>query len=303
MLEEILIYFTIFSSFLCVLFFIRSNNLLVLTILNSAFSLFTCVMYLLLDAPDVAMTEAVVGVLVTIFTIFTIKKAYKNNYVFDENLNLIMLTLTILLAGYLIYSSFDLSVFGAPIFDHYYLNNTGKEIEIPSVVAAILASYRGYDTLYETLVITIAGIGVLLVSDISNQQQSETSDILSKVITRFIFPILIIFAFYILFHGEISPGGGFQAGAILAASIIIHSMLYEIYCSSSYLLRASIFGVLIYFLVGIIGIFSGLEFLNYSILGQKTSILIAEIGIAIAVASTMCLIYLGIANATSKSEL
>ena len=74
MLECYMIYLTMMAIFIIVIALIRSNNIMTITLLNGAFSLFTVMMYLLLDAPDVAMTEAAVSVLASIFSIYTIKQ-------------------------------------------------------------------------------------------------------------------------------------------------------------------------------------------------------------------------------------
>ena len=94
----------------------------------------------------------------------------------DENYKLVSktriflaLTLCVIFIVLLIIASFDLPLYGqqnTEVQSHltkYYIENTKNDIGIPSIVAAILASYRGYDTLGETSVILIAGIAVVLI--------------------------------------------------------------------------------------------------------------------------------------------
>lgn len=354
-MENYLLSFTIFSTFLIVSAFIRSNNIVTLVILNGAFSLFAVIMYLTLDAPDVAMTEASVGALSAIFSIYAIKAIYKNNFLFADSFNPWLFGLALILALLLIYASLDLPSFGSPTFNHHYLENTSNEIDIPSVVASILASYRGYDTLLETLVILVGGFSVLLLSDYDNYnlnsenlltpslilnqtdglksedaqsipirehiQVSQNSLVslkmgsgITRKITRFILPLILLFALYIQFHGEISPGGGFQAGAIVAIAFILYDMVFEsdslIQIISLNKLKAiAISGISIYFATGLISLLNEASFLNYnvlgsnSLLGQKIGITTVELGVGLSISSTMLIIYFGLAYASDKSKL
>lgn len=303
MFEAQLIYFIFFLSFLVVVFFLKAKNILVVSLLNSTFSLFTVIMYLLLDAPDVAMTEAAVSVLASVFSIYAIRALYLPPYNFEDSFKPLLFLLFLGLASLLIYASCDLPKFGdAAAISHqkvaaYYLENTAKDINIPSIVAAILASYRGYDTLLETLVILIGGVSVLLVSE-RTITIAEKTDLLVTSMTRFIFPAILLFALYLQVHGEISPGGGFQAGAIIAISFILYSMSFGKYVFSiDKLKNIAVIGVGIYVLAGIIGLVKGEEFLNYNVLAesytlsQKIGIITVELGVGTAVGATMLLIY------------
>lgn len=98
------------------------------------------------------------------------------------------------------------------------------------MVTAILADYRGYDTLGETVVILTAGLACLLVLGAFREERTEQasdamvyafgSDVLDAT-SRLLFPFLVLFAMYVVIHGHTSPGGGFQAGAILAAALML----------------------------------------------------------------------------------
>jgi multicomponent Na+:H+ antiporter subunit B len=306
MFDALIQYFTIFSSLLIVIAFIRSNNILSIMLLNSAFSLFTVIMYLILDAPDVAMTEAAVSTLSSIFAIYTIKNLYSKNFVFIDSFDPWLFSGCLGFASLLIYSSLDLPEFGKPNFNPYYLENSLQDIGINSVVAAILASYRGYDTLLETLVILVGGISVLLVSDTAKLPISKSDQLITKM-TRFMLPLILIFAFYLQLHGEISPGGGFQAGTIIAISFILYAMafgenkLLEL-ISITRLKIIAVLGVAIYFFTGLIGLISNKSFLDYGS-HQQTGIMLVEMGVGLAVAATMLIIYLSLVYAPHKSQL
>ena len=81
---------------------------------------------------------------------------------------LLPLAVVLLTGAVMIYGTADMPAFGdpqAPAHQHVaprYLQDSPQEIGIPNVVTSVLASYRGYDTLGETVVIFTAGIGVLL---------------------------------------------------------------------------------------------------------------------------------------------
>lgn len=322
MFEAEIISFIIIISFLVLVSFIRSNNSLVSSLLSSTFSLFTVIMYLILDAPDVAMTEAAIGVLVSIFSIYTIRAVYNAPYEFTESFKPLLFIILLSFASILIYASFDLPEFGSPFAISqqktatYYIENITSDINIPSIVAAILASYRGYDTLLETLVVLIAGLSILLVTEQSSPTQEDT-DLLITKLTRFIFPVIIIFALYLQIHGEFSPGGGFQAGAVIAVAFILYAMAFGEQAllkiiSLTKLKNIAVAGVGIYFITGLCGILGGLEFLNYNVfsnnkeLAQKIGVITIELGVGITVSATMLLIYFCLAlsdHASNQSKL
>ena len=300
MFEDAMMCFAILSSLLVMLAFLRSNNIVIVSLLSGALSLFVAIMYLVLDAPDVAMTEVSISALVSVFSIYAIKKVYKASYVFKDSFNPWVFLLCISLGGLLIYSSLGLVPFGHANFHSYYLDNTKDDIGINSVVAAILAGYRGYDTFFETIVVVVAGLSVMLISEQTSYLAIKQDQLITKV-TRFSFPVILLFALYIQMHGEISPGGGFQAGAIIATLLMLYGLSFGegsllSLISLERLKIVAVIGVWIYFSVGIIGLLGAKEFLNYSTLGTKNAIMIVELGVGVAVSATMVLIYLSVAN-------
>lgn len=163
----------IISSIVMVVACIRisfSKNLLESVIIMSVFSLFIGISYLFMDAPDVAMTETALGACLSTCVLINIVKIVGPNAGLLQKPRVISaVILCLILAIALVYASLDLPDFGSsdsPLQKHvskYYIENTHNDIAIPSMVAAILASYRGYDTLGETSVILIAGIAVMLI--------------------------------------------------------------------------------------------------------------------------------------------
>lgn len=117
--------------------------------------------------------------------------------------------------------------------------------------------------------------------------------------------IIQVFALYVIFHGHYSPGGGFQGGALLAAAVVLlrigdgKSGSQRELPSDKSLLVGSI-GVLIFAAVGLVGLFSGGQFLQYDAVpfdGVRSSalhywaILVVEIGVALAVMAILVAIF------------
>lgn len=126
-----------------------------------------------------------------------------------------------------------------------------------------------------------------------------------KTVIPFIIPYILLYSLYIQINGEVSPGGGFQAGVIFASGIIAFDLIigykkmHKLLCEKS-LIIISVMGVLIYLSVGCISLIFADNFLNYNnfathhIKGQHLGIFAVEIGIGITVAAVMCIIYINI---------
>ena len=145
------------------------KHLFAAAMFSGIFSFLSALLFVMLDAVDVAFTEAAVGAGVsTILVLGTIVLTTKCAKEWKASDNLRPLLLVILTGAILIYGSLDMPEFGstnAPAQKHVgltYLESTPKDIGIPNVVTAVLASYRGFDTLGETAVVFTAGVGVLV---------------------------------------------------------------------------------------------------------------------------------------------
>jgi multicomponent Na+:H+ antiporter subunit B len=135
------------------------------------------------------------------------------------------------------------------------------------------------------------------------------NNLIARITTILISPLITFYSLYILLNGEDSPGGGFQSGAIFATNIILLDMVgfldkartFRKTSASPELIKTLIFlsalGVLLYLSIGLLCIFLGGNFLDYSVLsnnkliGQHIGIFIIEIGIAITVACVLSLLY------------
>lgn len=148
---------------------IRLRDLFAAVMLMGIFSLLSASLFTVMDAVDVAFTEAAVGAgISTILMLATLSlTSSKESTKFDKPRPLALVAV-ILTGAALIYATFDMPRYGdpeAPIHHHvadHYIEDTEAEIGVPNMVTAVLASYRGYDTWGETTVIFTACVGVLL---------------------------------------------------------------------------------------------------------------------------------------------
>ena len=134
-----------------------------------------------------------------------------------------------------------------------------------------------------------------------------------RVIAKMIIPVIMLFALYVQFHGDYSPGGGFQAGVIFAASIILYALVFGLEAAEraappGILKLLSVGGVLVYGGVGVVTMLLGGNFLDYDVLahdprhGQHIGILLVELGVGMTVSSTMLLIYFNFAGRPKGGE-
>lgn len=133
-------------------------------------------------------------------------------------------------------------------------------------------------------------------------------NIIRRVVTRIMVPFIQLYALYVIVHGDSGPGGGFQGGVILGASIILYTIIFGRRAARKRLpvLAGDIFssvGVLIYAGVGIACLFFGGNYLQYNVLpfhsphlAGHMGIFFIEIGVGVTVAAVMASIYFEMSN-------
>lgn len=194
-----------------------------------------------------------------------------------------------------------------------YIQQGPVRTNSPNLVTGVLADYRGLDTMLETTVLYLASITVTLIMTRDRDIRGERTSFERirdfgiteiKVIMPIVVPVLLLYALYVLVHGEVSLGGGFQAGAMIALAYILYSLIEE---EGKEKLRISHFGftcigaagLMIYFLTGLVPIFCGGNFLEYGKLPlpfleeaerHSVGILSIEIGVTITVAASIIMI-------------
>ena len=125
--------------------------------------------------------------------------------------------------------------------------------------------------------------------------------VILRVVSKFLIPVIMLFALYVQFHGELGPGGAFQAGVIMASAFILHMLVFGLETTRrivpvSWLRACAAAGALLYGGVGVAGLLLGGNYLEYNVLaadpaaGQHVGIILIELGVGLTVASTMVLL-------------
>ncbi|HIJ40637.1 MAG TPA: Na(+)/H(+) antiporter subunit B [Deltaproteobacteria bacterium] len=182
-------------------------------------------------------------------------------------IGLIIVGLTGLL---LIYATGDFPDWGDPASpaNNYlstrYIEKTMEDTSVPNIVTAVLADYRGFDTMFETTVIFSAGVVCFFLLRVFEKKTDEEGllrhnatgitlrikgvekisystgefdridnlwtpqDLIITTACRLLIPFIQLFALYVIAHGHYSPGGGFQGGVILGSSIILLAISHDL---------------------------------------------------------------------------
>jgi multicomponent Na+:H+ antiporter subunit B len=147
---------------------LRFRDLFTGVMLFGIYSLISASLFMVLDAADVAFTEAAVGAgISSILMMATLSITGREEKTFVRRFRFLPLFIVTVTGATLLYGIIDLPPFGHaenPVHVHVaprYLQESAAEIDVPNVVTAVLASYRGFDTLGEVVVIFTAGVGVL----------------------------------------------------------------------------------------------------------------------------------------------
>jgi len=147
---------------------VRQRNMFAVIVLAGIYSFLMASVLIVLDAVDVAMTEASVGAGVSTVFLLAALHHTKSMEQRPHRTPILPLIVSLGVGAALVWGTIGLSPFGTPdavIHKHvapYFLANCLKDTLVPNVVTSTLADYRGYDTLGETTVIFTAGIGVML---------------------------------------------------------------------------------------------------------------------------------------------
>lgn len=210
----------------------------------------------------------------------------------------------------------------------HYIAHTEEDTRVPNIVTAVLADYRGYDTMFETTVIFIAGIAIVAIlrghppsaprrpaHPIDASVDGDHQRIIIGTTCRLMIPVIQIFALYVVAHGHHSPGGGFQGGVMLGASFILMGLSRDLrsalarFSEKRFLLFACV-GIVIYAGFGLLCLLLERNFLDYGILhglfrtdpvmARSHGIFAVEVGVAFTVTAIMFAIY---ANLSSKGRL
>lgn len=304
---------------------IRMTNLFAAAMLSGIYSLLSAGLFVVMDAVDVAFTEAAVGAGISTVLMLGTLALVGHEEKKPKHRPLLPLVAVGLTGGLLVYGTLDMPPFGSPdnpihhhVADHYLERSYEEMGGIPNVVTSVLAAYRGYDTMGETTVIFTAVVGVLLLLargprperglSVGERMPPPMHDrVILRLGTKAMVPFIMVFALYVQFHGDYGPGGGFQAGVIFAAAFVLYALVFGIDRATrvlphriAYLLAA--LGVMIYAGTGYVTMALGGEFLDYSVLahdpahGQHYGILFVELGVLTTVFGVMVSVFYAFAE-------
>jgi len=135
------------------------------------------------------------------------------------------------IVGYYIFALFINVPFGERHRNvgQHYLESTIEETGAVNTVTAIVVSYRGFDTLGEVTVLFLAatGLGAILYDKKGKKRRLQNASVIVKVASKLIYPLIILLGAYVFVHGHLTPGGGFQGGAIIATGVLLMFISYR----------------------------------------------------------------------------
>jgi multicomponent Na+:H+ antiporter subunit B len=302
----------------------RMKDLFAVVMLSGIYGLLSASFFVAMDAVDVAFTEAAVGAGISTLLMLVVITMTGRSEKPTRHKPLLALFIVVITGGLLIYGTLEMPYFGsadAPIHSHTaprYINDSMQEIGIPNVVTSVLASYRAMDTFGELVVVFTAGIGVLALLSVTRRPEDDNKiasindsmheqHLVVRIVTKMLLPFILLFALYVQFHGDFGPGGGFQAGVIFAAAIILYAMLFGLstarkVINQGFIQLIAATGVLLFGSVGFASLLNGGNFFDYNVLskdpiaGQHFGIILIEWGVGCTVASVMIIIFFNFAG-------
>jgi multicomponent Na+:H+ antiporter subunit B len=135
-----------------------------------------------------------------------------------------------------------------------------------------------------------------------NGREMADPDVLRQV-GKILGPMVVVFGVYVITHGELGPGGGFQGGVIIAAAYILHALIYGLPEAQKIVPRwasdaGGALGVLLYASVGMVSLLAGKTFLDYDVFeavwphhSQPLGMTLVEIGVGLTVAAVMVTVF------------
>jgi multicomponent Na+:H+ antiporter subunit B len=161
---------------------LRLRNLFATAMLAGIYSLLSAAIFVVMDAVDVAFTEAAVGAGISTVLMLGAMSLVGHNSKPPTRRPLLPLFVVLVTGGLLVYGTSDIPPYGDPdnpIHHHVapeYIEGSRNVIGIPNVVTSVLASYRGYDTMGETTVVFTALVGVLLLLTARGKKEKNGGD-------------------------------------------------------------------------------------------------------------------------------
>ena len=198
------------------------KDLMAAAIAFGAYSFLMCLVWTGMGAVDVAFTEAAVGAGVsTVFfiaTVYNITRLSPSRIKIKKVVSVSAAVVVIFLGGLLLKAVPDFPIFGDPYspvnsqVGGYYIEHAEPNTKVPNIVTAVLADYRGFDTMFETGVVFIAGLAIF--SILRRRKENSGSvipyhvndSLIIKIAAKIMIPFMQLFSLYVVAHGHHSPG-------------------------------------------------------------------------------------------------
>lgn len=209
----------------------------------------------------------------------------------------------------LAYSIWQIAITTTPVDLPGLLGENLDQSGVENPVTAVLLNFRSYDTLLEIGVLVIAGIAGISVARTSSLEDPElrTSDTLLYALQRWLIPLMLLLAGYLLWAGSDRPGGAFQAGAVLAASGVLMRLggIPMDFLRPGIMLRLGLsLGFAVFLLVAVTSALHGGEFLAYPPELAKTLIVVIETVLTLSIAMVLLALFVSapVNNAEEPEE-
>lgn len=162
----------------------------------------------------------------------------------------------------------------------FYLSSGSSDTGAANLVTSVVLGFRGFDTLGEVLVLFLASLGVGLVLGEKEEDKSKktSSSLIMRVMADLLFPFILLFGAYIFIHGHLTPGGGFQGGAVFASGFLFVFLVGKKKFHFGIAESSESFSGLVFAGLGILGlILSGAFLFNFMPKGNSMSLFSAGI--------------------------
>ena len=262
-----------------------------------AMGLLLAIVWARLKAPDLALAEAVIGAGISGALLLSAISDYPSTSIVTHRstliegiINIMTLALTILMS-WAVWHGLNMSD-GVRLSEQVISQLPVSGVSNP--VTAVLLNFRAYDTLLELAVVLTAVLTVLTLNE--KRADYHVSSPLLQGMTRWLVPLLVVTSGYLLWVGAHAPGGAFQAGAMLAAAMILLQLAYPSRRQefNLHLLRILlVIGIFTFVLVGLWMMSLNADFLAFTPAWAGILILIIEAAATLSIATALTLAYIG----------
>lgn len=268
----------------------QSKDLLKSGIFFLTFGMISGLVWVRLSAPDIAMVEVVLGAGITSVLIFKLMRSASTSTVKVSTFRrlwagAISSAVFLWMIGYTLGVPVEERV-STLVFENLYRSG------VESAVTAVLLNFRGYDTLLEVGVITLAIFGVLMFG--MKGRDYEWHDPMVKSLSRMFFPLIAFFSLYLTYLGAFSVGGAFQGGSLLAGGLVLLALSGQsINLPETYFKPLLLFSLAVFTIVGLLYALVGYGFLTFPIELATASIILIELSIWLSTALLLYTAYRG----------